>query len=116
MPPVRPSTGSPATRIRTGPGSTSTKLRTDTVADDYNAVRHAGGVMGLYLAARYGIEGAFEVAERGLAVVDGAADGARRLDGGGRLADGAVGGCDRPAAGRARRSGVTRPETSATTS
>ena len=30
--------------------------------------------MGLYLAARYGIEGAFEVADRGLAVVDGTAD------------------------------------------
>ena len=39
---------------------------TDTVVDDYNAVRHAGAVMGLYMAADYGIEEAFALAERGL--------------------------------------------------
>lgn len=39
---------------------------TDTIPDDYNAVRHAGGVMGLYMAAGYDIDGAFEGAERGL--------------------------------------------------
>ena len=39
---------------------------TDTIPDDYNVVRHAGGVMGLYMAAGYGVEDAVEVAERGL--------------------------------------------------
>ncbi|MGD9704288.1 MAG: hypothetical protein AB7Q42_23040 [Acidimicrobiia bacterium] len=39
---------------------------TDTVVDDYNVVRHAGAVMGLYMAAEYEIDGAFELAEQGL--------------------------------------------------
>ena len=36
-------------------------------ADDYNLVRHAGAVMGLYAAASAGIPGALESADRGLA-------------------------------------------------
>ena len=39
---------------------------TDTIPDDYNVVRHAGAVMGLYMAAGYGVDDAFDVAERGL--------------------------------------------------
>jgi hypothetical protein len=34
--------------------------------DDYNLVRHAGGIMGLYQAATAGIDGAVESADRGL--------------------------------------------------
>ena len=39
---------------------------TDTIPDDYNVVRHAGAIMGLYMAAGYGVDDAFDVAERGL--------------------------------------------------
>ena len=42
------------------------RAETDTVVDDYNVVRHAGAVMGLYMAAGYGIEEALPLAERGL--------------------------------------------------
>ena len=42
------------------------RAETDTVVDDYNVVRHAGAVMGLYMAADYGIEEAFALADRGL--------------------------------------------------
>jgi hypothetical protein len=45
----------------------SYEAETDTVIDDYNTVRHAGAVMGLYQAAAAGIEGAFVSADRGLA-------------------------------------------------
>lgn len=38
----------------------------DRAADDYNVVRHAGGVMGLYQAAGAGIPGALDSADRGL--------------------------------------------------
>ena len=38
----------------------------DRVSDDYNVVRHAGGIMGLYQAASAGIEGALGSADRGL--------------------------------------------------
>jgi hypothetical protein len=38
----------------------------DRAADDYNVVRHAGGVMGLYQAAGTGIPGALDSADRGL--------------------------------------------------
>lgn len=37
----------------------------DTVTDDYNFVRHAGGIMGLYQAATDDIPGALESADRG---------------------------------------------------
>ncbi len=40
---------------------------TDTVSDDYNFVRHAGAVMGLYQAAAAGIPGALETGDRGAA-------------------------------------------------
>lgn len=40
---------------------------TGEASDDYNLVRHAGGIMGLYQAASAGIEGARESADRGLA-------------------------------------------------
>ncbi|HEU0171713.1 MAG TPA: hypothetical protein VFR26_09695 [Acidimicrobiales bacterium] len=39
----------------------------DVAPDDYNVVRHAGGIMGLYQAATAGIPGALETADRGLA-------------------------------------------------
>src|SRR5688572_8652429 len=39
---------------------------TDTVIDDYNTVRHAGAIMGLYQAAAARIEGALDSADRGL--------------------------------------------------
>ncbi|HEY5876744.1 MAG TPA: hypothetical protein VIT64_15665 [Ilumatobacteraceae bacterium] len=42
------------------------RAETDTVVDDYNVVRHAGAVMGLYMAADYGIEEGFALADRGL--------------------------------------------------
>jgi small neutral amino acid transporter SnatA (MarC family) len=41
--------------------------RTDSEPDDYNVVRHAGGVMGLYQAAGAGIPGAQGSADRGFA-------------------------------------------------
>jgi small neutral amino acid transporter SnatA (MarC family) len=41
--------------------------RTDRAADDYNVVRHAGGVMGLYQAAGAGVPGALGSGDRGLA-------------------------------------------------
>jgi len=37
----------------------------DEVVDDYNVVRHAGGIMGLYQAAAAGVPGALESADRG---------------------------------------------------
>jgi small neutral amino acid transporter SnatA (MarC family) len=43
--------------------------RNDVVADGYNFVRHAGGVMGLYQAATVGIPDALESADRGSAWV-----------------------------------------------
>jgi small neutral amino acid transporter SnatA (MarC family) len=43
---------------------------TDTAADDYNAIRHAGAMMGLYQAAVAGVPGAQESADRGLAWVE----------------------------------------------
>lgn len=39
---------------------------TGEASDDYNLVRHAGGIMGLYQAATVGIDGALESADRGL--------------------------------------------------
>ena len=39
----------------------------DTVPDEYNAVRHAGVTMGLYQAAAHGLPGALESADRGVA-------------------------------------------------
>jgi small neutral amino acid transporter SnatA (MarC family) len=39
---------------------------TDTAAHEYNAVRHAGAMMGLYQAAAAGMPGALESADRGL--------------------------------------------------
>ena len=39
--------------------------------DDYNLVRHAGGIMGLYQAATAGIDGALESADRGLEWAEG---------------------------------------------
>jgi small neutral amino acid transporter SnatA (MarC family) len=39
----------------------------DVAPDEYNVVRHAGGIMGLYQAAAAGIPGALEAADRGLA-------------------------------------------------
>jgi small neutral amino acid transporter SnatA (MarC family) len=38
----------------------------DRAADEYNVVRHAGGVMGLYQAAAAGVPGALATADRGL--------------------------------------------------
>ncbi|MET0762874.1 MAG: hypothetical protein ABWZ63_11165, partial [Thermoleophilaceae bacterium] len=43
--------------------------RRDVVSDDYNFVRHAGAVMGLYQAASAGVPGALESADRGSAWV-----------------------------------------------
>ncbi len=43
----------------------------DAVTDDYNLVRHAGGIMGLYQAATVGIDGALDSADRGLAWAEG---------------------------------------------
>ena len=51
--PARSSNGSPATKTLTAHGCTF-QAPTDGVADDYNVVRHAGAVMGLYMAAGYG--------------------------------------------------------------
>jgi len=39
----------------------------DEAVDDYNVVRHAGGIMGLYQAAGAGVPGALETADRGFA-------------------------------------------------
>jgi small neutral amino acid transporter SnatA (MarC family) len=41
--------------------------RTDSEPDEYNVVRHAGGVMGLYQAANAGVPDALDSADRGLA-------------------------------------------------
>ena len=66
-PPPRRPTGSPATRRPTAPGCTSTTPRPTRPIDDYNVVRHAGGIMGLYQAAGAAIPGALETADRGFA-------------------------------------------------
>ena len=39
----------------------------DEAIDDYNVVRHAGGIMGLYQAAGAAIPGALDTADRGFA-------------------------------------------------
>ena len=71
--------------------------------DDYNLVRHAGGIMGLYQAATAGIDGALESADRGLEWARGNLvehDGWTALASGGRAP---VGGAALLAAGLAER-------------
>jgi small neutral amino acid transporter SnatA (MarC family) len=78
--------------------------------DDYNVVRHAGGIMGLYQAATAGIDGALESADRGLAW---ARDNLVEHDGWTALASGdraPVGGAALLAAGLAERRLLTGDE------
>lgn len=79
--------------------------------DDYNLVRHAGGIMGLYQAATAGIDGALDSADRGLAWADDnliTHDGWTALESGGRAP---VGGSALLAAGLAERRLLTGDET-----
>ena len=79
--------------------------------DDYNLVRHAGGIMGLYQAATAGIDGALESADRGLAWAQGNLvehDGWTALASDGRAP---VGGSALLAAGLAERRLLTGDET-----
>jgi hypothetical protein len=79
--------------------------------DDYNLVRHAGGIMGLYQAATAGIDGALESADRGLEWAQGnllTHDGWTALASGGRAP---VGGSALLAAGLAERRLLTGEDT-----
>lgn len=42
----------------------------DVATDDYNLIRHSGVIQSLYVAASYGIEGALDSADRGMAFVE----------------------------------------------
>ena len=80
-PPTTPCSGSCATSSADGRWLYQYDAARQDAPDDYNLVRHAGAIMGLYQAATAGIDGALASADRGLGVGAGQPRRARRMDG-----------------------------------